>query len=257
MLNGKKVKTPVYKNNTKTKQLALSYKWHSPSINFLEKLIVDNFSDKDVWIDIGANLGLRSLYALSSGVKVFFIEPNKELNEINERRCKLNDFKNYQFFETGISNKKGELEFFIDESSYNSTFETQLIDNLQIEKKEIVKIDTLDNIFEELMKEFKNVFVKIDVEGHENKVIEGANHFIETLNPTMLIEINSKGEHLKNIISQDIFKDYLIYEVGNFSNNKIFNKITIESIDRNITHNDFLFIKDKKLLNLINHYCVQ
>jgi len=83
LINNKKIKTKIYANNIKTAQFALSYKWHNPALNFTEKLLCSFYSDEVTWIDIGANLGLRSLFALTENKPVYLIEPNYELNKLN------------------------------------------------------------------------------------------------------------------------------------------------------------------------------
>ena len=256
--NGKKVLTKIQKGNLKTRQFALSYKWHSPSINFTEQMLNQFYGKNIPWIDLGANLGLRSLLTLSENKQVFFIEPNRELNEINKERCELNNFRNYTFLEIGASNKTGELEFVIDNSSYCSTIETNVVDERNIERIEKIKINTLDNLFKDKFSSFNTAYIKIDVEGHELKVIEGAKEFISVLSPTMIIEVNTKTSHFLEF--QKILEpyNYQIYEIYNFGSKKYF-KLINESQKANnqvLKSNDFLCVKDKQLIDTINKFAV-
>lgn len=258
LVNGRKVKTKICANDIKTAQFAVSYKWHSPSLNFTEKLINDYYNLNIPWIDVGSNLGLRSLLALSAKRPVFFIEPNSELNKVNIERCKLNDFNNFKLFELGASDRSGSIEFAIDKSSYNSSIETDLLPEESIDHREIIKIDTIDHIFQKLFDTIETAYIKVDVEGHELHVIEGAKTFIKLLSPTMIIEVNEKGNHFAEFVS--IFKGfgYDIFEIGEFGKRVYFKKITDGlSLDRtSIINNDFLAIKDKRLLNSITRYAV-
>src|ERR1035437_8986826 len=148
LLNSKSVLTSITADNAKTAQFALSYKWHSQSLNFTEKLLNDFYPIDIPWIDVGANLGLRSLLSLSENRSVYFIEPNSEVNKLNIERCKLNSFTNYTLFDVGASNKKGTIEFIVDASSYCSTIEKDtLSEDVVIDHQEIIRINTLDNLF--------------------------------------------------------------------------------------------------------------
>ena len=67
-----------------------------------------------------------------------------------------------------------------------------------------VKTNTLDVFVKE-----KNVFpdlIKIDVEGHELSVLKGAEHYISTHYPTLIIEIEQR--HHNNINIDAVFEDF-------------------------------------------------
>lgn len=60
LLNRKVVMSKIQKNNPKTWHIALSYKWHDPSLNYIELIITNylKYKNNAYWIDCGANLGL-------------------------------------------------------------------------------------------------------------------------------------------------------------------------------------------------------
>jgi hypothetical protein len=67
-----------------------------------------------------------------------------------------------------------------------------------------VKTNTLDNFTKE-----KNVFpdlIKIDVEGHELSVLKGAENYISTHHPSLIIEIEQR--HHKDINIDSVFEDF-------------------------------------------------
>ncbi|WP_460946654.1 FkbM family methyltransferase [Spirosoma daeguense] len=252
--NGKKVNTSILKNNDKTRQFAVSYKWHSPELNFTEH-ILNKYFDKDIpWIDIGANLGMRSLLSLSEGRPVFFVEPNKELNLINKERCVLNKFSNYTFFEVGASDKAGYSSFFIDTTSYNSTLNNQLLTKQEIEKEELIKIETIDNLFLDLLIDSKTACVKIDVEGHELQVLSGAKAFIKKFTPTMIVEVNSTSDNFLAFNQLTRSYDYELFAIGSIKRGKYFKRINNQEIKTYEASNDFLLTKDKGLIKEIEKY---
>ena len=85
-----------------------------------------------------------------------------------------------------------------------------------------IKTIKLDNF------DFKNKisFIKIDVEGHELNVIEGARNTIEKHKPNLLIEIEEKHTHKK--LSESLYYiENLGYKTYILNNNELveFNKI--------------------------------
>tara|TARA_B100001540_G_C15670453_1_gene579908 strand:- start:108 stop:1004 length:897 start_codon:yes stop_codon:yes gene_type:complete len=254
----KKIKTKIYKDNSKTWQFALSYKWHDPAINNLEKIITGYLHGKEnnYWIDCGANLGLRSLAALSMNIKTFMIEPNKETNKLNKERCEQNNFIDYEILPFGVSSIDGESKLFIDKSSYLSSLSENQFDNENLEKTEIITLRKLDTLFsKEIEYEQIDAFIKIDVEGHEKEVLVGAQNLIQKHEPTFLIEINEKGEHIKNIIDDMREKKYTVYQTN--TNNS--NDFCLKHIPNNIENydfnsNDFLFVKDDNLINTLHKF---
>lgn len=252
--NHKKVKTNIYPENIKTLQFALSYKWHSPSLNFTEYILNRHAAKERPWIDIGANLGLRSLLALSEHRKVFMIEPNKELNQLNAERCALNNFSNYQIIELGVSDKKATAEFYIDESSYNSSLDSGILTHNVLERKETIQLDSIDNLFSTL--EHSPACIKIDVEGHEIQVLEGGRNFIAKWMPPMIIEVNMTGNNLGAF--KELIKEfgYSLYQIKRYSSTKFYKKIDLENNNTRIDSNDFLAIKDAELEKVIHTYTV-
>lgn len=252
--NGKEVKTKVYRNNAKTGQFALSYRWHSPSLNFTEKLLSDHTAKTHSWIDVGANLGIRSLLALSEQRPVYMLEPNKELNDLNRERCDLNGFKNFEIMETGVSDKKGVAEFYIDESSYNSSLHVGILETNVLNRKETISLDSLDNLFGDLNE--APACIKIDVEGHEIQVIEGANNLIEKWHPPMIVEVNTNSNNYTAFKDQMKRFGYSLYQIHSYESGIYFDRIDMSrsaSGDR-IDSNDFLAVKDETLEKKVSQY---
>ncbi len=252
--NGKIIKTKINPDDYKTLQFALDYKWYSPGIAIVENEILKAIGKDCLYIDIGANLGMRSLLALSNGQQTYMFEPNNEVSDINESRCKLNNYNNYQIIRKGISNKNGHVTFNIDSSSYkssiNDNLETEFIKSLSIETI------TLDSFIKENGITTKDIFIKVDIEGHEKEMISGAINVIESLSPTLIIEINDKSKNF-NVIFNTL-KDFNYQCFALFSDRwsgKLLNKLNsvndIESINE-VT--DFLFVKDNKIKESIKKY---
>src|SRR6476661_498247 len=65
LLNSKNVYVPVSPSDLKTWEFALSYKWSDKCLTIAEAIVNDFYPLSYHYFDIGANMGLRSLYPLS------------------------------------------------------------------------------------------------------------------------------------------------------------------------------------------------
>lgn len=127
--------------------------------------------DKDVIIDIGANMGIFSIYAAKKAKngKVYSFEPFKEHYERLEKDIKLNNLKNVQIFNEGISKKVGKQELFI--SNISSGMHSLYFKNKN-KGNQIVNITTLNKVIKENNLYKRGIdFLKIDCEGSEYDII--------------------------------------------------------------------------------------
>ena len=258
LVNGKSISTKILIEDNKTSEFALSYQWHSPSLNFTENLLNQYYPMEIPWIDVGSNLGIRSLLSLSEKRLVYFVEPNSEVNKLNIDRCLLNGFKNYTLFEVGASDQTGTIEFTIDKTSYNSSINSNLVEQDSVDHKEIIQIDTLDHLFSKIAGNYTTACIKIDVEGHELNVLEGSKNIISKYSPCFIIEVNQKGQHFSKFIQYFTDLNYQIFEIGEFKRNRYYKRVRTnhEYNDSEIQFNDFFAIKDNELLKVVGKYVV-
>ena len=162
---------------------------------------------KSVFFDIGANKGEYAYYAekLLEAKNIWLFEPEKKLN----KQLKA-IFKQCHVFDIALSDTKGTHQFKI--PIINGVVDNCL-SSLEVENKEVnetesivyeVNTNTLDNFTKE-----NCVFpdlIKIDVEGHELAVLKGAENYITTYYPTLIIEIEQR--HHKSIEVESIFNSF-------------------------------------------------
>lgn len=258
LLNGKKVKTLIHKDDMKSSQFPLSYKWHAPSLNQLE-FVLDNYYGQDsCYIDIGANLGLRSLFALSSSRQTYMFEPNQELTAFKQEKADLNGFSNFEIIEKGLSSVANKSNLYIDKTSYLSSLNQDLIpENLREQTMEI-EVITLDSFVteREINAEF---FMKIDVEGHELDVLKGADKTLQHLTPTLIIEINEKGNNIHEIFRLLNHYSYKVFVILH----KPIGHSFLETVSISETYqdskkhsNDFLFVHNEELSRNLSGFCL-
>jgi FkbM family methyltransferase len=141
--------------------------------------------DGDLFVDVGANIGSYTILAsVVCGANVVAVEPvactferlrdNVRLNRVEER---------VELRNVGVGSAPGELLFTTAE--FDST--NHVVEDASSGPVERVQAVTLDG----LMHERSPVLLKIDVEGHEDAVIEGAVHTLSA--PSLLgliMEVN-------------------------------------------------------------------
>ena len=147
------------------------------------------------FVDIGANIGLYCLVAAKEcppNTKVYAYEPQPDCCDALRKTVWLNNWEErLTVLQNGIGAAAGELDLHL--TGTGSTFDNSFNDhqNLPILK---VPVDTLDHQVEEL--ELKKVdFIKIDVEGFEQQVLDGAENIISRDHPMLFIEI---ADHIRN-----------------------------------------------------------
>jgi len=141
-----------------------------------------HLDENSVFLDIGANVGVISLYASRvCRSEVVAIEPHPETAEILE--CNLADFAvtDYSIHRIAVSDQNGV-------SPLSSRWHNSRLDNRQ-KKADEVSVDTCR--LDDLDLPVQPTFIKIDVEGHEEKVIHGGLDALTRWGlPPVLIEIH-------------------------------------------------------------------
>jgi FkbM family methyltransferase len=151
-----------------------------PLLTHLVKLS-DNES---VFFDIGANIGGYSSELIRAGVKgkLILIDPLSRNLRVAHDKMKELDFMNFQTLECAVSDSKGMTTFYSntnsDLSAHDSLHDMQAIGYDTNVTKTEVQVTTLDDILCDLDIE-KVHFMKIDVEGNELKVFDGARATLE------------------------------------------------------------------------------
>ncbi|MFO0322354.1 MAG: FkbM family methyltransferase [Bacteroidota bacterium] len=215
----------------------------------LHKLIMKDFTV----LDIGANIGWYSMNIskqLESGNIICF-EPIPNTFDILKQNIEINEFKNIEINNLGLSDKDGELIFYLsNNTSVSSSSENITQDQNSIEAK--CRVMTLDNFLKNrLIKKID--FVKCDVEGAELFVYKGGRETIEKFKPIVFSEMLRKwsaafGYHPNEIIN--FFKE-LNYSCF-FTNNDYLKEIKV--VVDETTATNFFFLHNEKHKNIIEKF---
>ena len=200
---------------------------------------VSKYIDKDmVCIDVGANIGYYStLYSKNVGIggKVISLEPSPINFEFLKKNLEKQEMHNFVCHNLAAGENEDQVEFCVD-SRANKCFiitgKEQLPPNYKIIK---VPVGTIDNIVTNEKLE-KIDFIKIDVEGYEWQVIQGAIKSIKNYKPTIQIEIHFPKIGLNKTLEIFKFFENQGYEIIYYSKKflKSFQKINGQHTQLNL-----------------------
>jgi FkbM family methyltransferase len=137
-------------------------------------MILPLISEGSVCMDVGANVGFYALNfakRIGSNGKVYAFEASPTVATRLKENCSLNSFGNrVKIQDWAVSSKEGEVSFSI--SAQSNSGWGHIGNDARFEKIS-VKTNTLDNFFKEERVE-KVDFMKVDIEGAEDDLMEGA-----------------------------------------------------------------------------------
>ena len=143
-------------------------------------------------IDGGANIGNHSLFFSRYFKQVISFEPNPRALKLLETNIFLNKTKNIQVIPLGLSNESATLPFF--ENSENlggSGF--NLNKQINEENTQYLNVKKGDSLLQAIQ-EIPIALIKLDIEGHELKALQGLEKTIKMHQPVILFEaLTSEG----------------------------------------------------------------
>ncbi|MEL6687513.1 MAG: FkbM family methyltransferase [Pseudomonadota bacterium] len=182
--------------------------------------------EDDTFLDIGANVGSYSVLAGKvCGSKIIAFEPDEGTASSYERNMSANDISDYDLHRVALGPQDGSISFTIGLDTVNRVSDR---DDLPTHKVPMKKLDDIPNAT-------SATFIKMDVEGFEAKVLEGAE---KVLNSPSLIALQTECDDpaVETILNQSgLFRYYYNAEDRT---------LTLEPDDGNKAANA-LFIKDK------------
>lgn len=166
-------------------------------------------------IDIGANLGINSILFAQEIPHTEFLcfEPTRHISEMASKNLQVADIP-HKMYNVALSNFNGTSGFNFSDSHQTNKINAEATNY-------IVDVHTLD---------YYNIddvsLIKIDVEGHEVQVLEGASNTIKKNKPVILLEYHKEAD------SNNLFFtiNNLGYDCIFFENGGVFIPNTINQI---------------------------
>lgn len=174
-------------------------------INFLD-FINNNYKNQNEIIDIGANIGTHSLFFLKflNCNRVHSFEPEDSNLKILKKNTE--NFVNKRvIYDFALSNREGDATLYNSQQGNNGGFSLHSYSNgSSFVVKNSIPVRTLDSL------NLNNItMIKIDVENHENEVLEGAKQTILRNKPIIFVENLFHGYPEKYVQTQTHIKKFL------------------------------------------------
>jgi len=158
-------------------------------------LIKSHLTQAQVFVDIGANIGLYTCLACCAGIYTIAVEPQPKNLRLLYTNLIENDYHNVEVYPTGLAERPGLTTLYGASSTGASLVKGWA---LQVHPQSIqstIPVTTLDILLGERFAG-KKVLIKLDVEGAEYPVLLGASQTLEMRpRPTWMIEICSNEYH--------------------------------------------------------------
>jgi FkbM family methyltransferase len=174
----------------------------------ITQLLKRNFNLDSVFVDVGSNYGWHAIKSSPFCKTIYSFEPQKYIHDIQKFSINENNISNIKLYNCGVGNKNETTQMSpidYENPSINmgdlsvgvggETIEIKTLDSLQIPKVD---------------------FIKIDVQGYEKYVLEGAVNTITSSKPTIIIEMEDHqlrrfGYGVFELFEQLRHLDYYIY----------------------------------------------
>ena len=192
------------------------------TINWLDGFQTNNFKNIVFW-DIGANIGLFSIYAATKfkNIEIISFEPSTSNTRTLSRNISINNLESkISIFPGALSDKENIFSYFnetiFSEGSSISNFNSD-IDHLgktikenQIKNKYNLFGTSIDYLIQNKILKVPN-YIKIDVDGIEHLILKGAKNLLKNKNfKELSIEMNPSHEKqykfINNIMEKNNFK---------------------------------------------------
>jgi FkbM family methyltransferase len=210
---------------------------------------IDNFKDGSIFWDIGANVGIYSIYAASKfkNLKIISFEPSTSNTRVLSRNISINNLDNkIKIFTISLCEKENIFSNFSESKFCEGWSGSTYDNNTDFEGKKLIKRNIKNNykilgtsihqLLEQKILQIPN-YIKIDVDGIEHLILKGAKNFLKHKKITqILVEMNPRYKSQFNLINKILKKSG-------------FKKII--STNRKILNNPNYILRDHDTLNTI------
>jgi FkbM family methyltransferase len=213
----------LHLGNDISSQLFVEGRYDPNEFYFLNQLLSPGMTV----VDLGANEGLYTLFAAKhvgdSGMVLAFEPSLREFQRLQNNLVLNKEITNVQPFQIALSNTSGTqlLKVAADNHSGQNTLGDFIYEGVTCLKAETITVRRLDDVLEELAVESVDL-IKIDVEGAEFLVFEGARKTLERDRPLILFELvdqalQKQGSSTHDLLSYLRNLGYEIFAWGDFT----------------------------------------
>jgi FkbM family methyltransferase len=202
-----------------------AYEWN------VKTIFNQHYKHYNVFIDVGANIGTYTIMLAGKGLRTYSFEPAYENFKALNINILLNNLeKNSTTYNLGLNNENTKAAFAFDPLNTGAShIGTVQAETEEAEKRSItteIQLIRLDEMMDKMnLDEKDRILMKIDVEGMEAEVLEGAENFIKNSHELFIVmeSVHSGEEKLKSILNRFAVFEYFPVDALNFAARKIQN----------------------------------
>lgn len=166
--------------------------------NLIKKIIKKNM----VFFDVGGNIGYYSLLAAKRGAYVHTFEASQQIGNLLKKNKRINNFNNMNIENSAIYDKDTVLRF---QDPQKGNLGTGKVSTNYGKQVRAIRLDSFIK-----QNAITNVdLMKIDVEGVELNVLNGAKKILQNFHPDILCEKNDEG-NVERFLNKLDYKGYYI-----------------------------------------------
>lgn len=182
---------------------------HFSGDDLLNRMVKES-KDVGVIYDIGSNVGSYSI-GLARGLpyaEIHAFEPNPEMTSRHRRNISIDNRIKNNIHTIGISNEVEERTFYIANPPNRSSFSRAYIESVRAVVRQDITVPTttIDKVVDQEIAPPPDV-IKMDIEGHTEAVIEGAENTLATYGPTIYLEPHHTYERTEDGEIQEIDRE--------------------------------------------------
>jgi len=200
----------------------------------LMRSLNNKIKNSKICVDIGANIGITTIWMARNCEKVYSFEPEKNnIGRFNEN-LSVNNVNNVELIQKAVSEQEGEAELYLfDSHGHHSLSEKHVSETIN---RTIIETISLD-VFCKQNDIFNIDFLKIDVEGHELSVLKGSKTLLKNKQISLIafehspVLFSKQDKDNQEVIRYLMENDYTIYNLdGNIINIKDISKLGQEDL---------------------------
>jgi len=237
----------IFFNDSLSNELIINGVYEKEELDLISSIID---KDKEIFIDVGANIGNHTLYFRNIFKKIYSFEPHPKTYKL--LKFNTEDFPNIKTYNFGLSNEKKQLKTTL-KATKNVGGEGFKEEQKQGDDIFFERFDDLHNF------ENKIGFIKIDVEGNEFDVLKSMKKNLKNNTPIISLEFSMKNFDNNNEIISFLrelgYKNFYFYKINKFFNLRIRNiflnffKTVVMGHKTKFELIDFKFYNDKIFYN--------
>ncbi len=163
--------------------------------------------DATTIIDVGANLGVFTYFAVAHAprARIIAYEPAPRMATLLEINLARNGWsRRVEVRRAGVSATSRSMTFYVRENDHESSFEDASAVLADVRARVEVPVVALDDVFERESIVPATTLLKIDVEGHEMRVLDGLERTLARsgARPTVLMEFLGKAINEDRVIDR-------------------------------------------------------